>query len=128
MQKIGDVLEVEIVSSAGGAPAQVDAAARELLDEVVGLPGANASLAIDSNLPSGAKSIAANLPSIIIALGATGALLPTIVTTIRDWLTRQPPTTTIKIKDGDFELEWSGTTPPEFLEKGATELLARRKS
>jgi hypothetical protein len=126
MGMINDVLEIEIVSSAVNTPLQLDSTARALLDEVLGLPGAKAELAIDPVLPSGAKSIAANLPSVIIALGTTGALLPAIVTAIRDWLVRQPPATTIKIKDGDFELEWCGTTPPVLLEKGAAELLARR--
>lgn len=121
-----DHLKVEIVSGAANTPLCLDASARALLDEVLGLPGVKADLAIDPELPSGAKSISANLPSIMIALGTTGALLPAIVTLIREWLFRQPPATTVKIKDGDFEIEWSGTTPPAFLEKGAAELVARR--
>lgn len=126
MRKTSDLLQVEIVSGAANTPLHLDATAHALLDEVLGLPGAKADLAINPELPSGAKSIAANLPSIMIALGTTGALLPSIVTAIREWLARQPPATTIKIKEGDFEIEWSGTTPPAFLEKGAAELLARR--
>jgi hypothetical protein len=126
VRKIGDVLEVEIVSGAVNTHLDLDAAARGLLDQVMELPGAKADLAIAPDLPSGAKSIAANLPTVIIALGTTGALLPTIVSAIRDWLVRQPPATTIKIKEGDFELEWCGTTPPAVLEKGVVELLARR--
>lgn len=119
-------IKIEIMAGASVAPAHLDEAARALLDELSNIPQLSATLAAGETAPAGSKAIATSLPEIIMALGAAGALLPTIVNTVRDWLIRQPPATTIKIKDGDFELEWSGATPPAAIAESAAQLLARR--
>ncbi|WDF70959.1 effector-associated constant component EACC1 [Novosphingobium sp. KACC 22771] len=61
-------------------------------------------------LPSnaGSKGTGLLLPEILVSFGAAGAVLPTLVSAIRDWLLRQPRGTTLRIKRGDVEFELSG--------------------
>lgn len=121
-------LNIEVLAGLSAAPSHIDETARNLLEELTEIPRLSASFAEGPRPAPGAKSIQSSLPEIVIAASAAGALLPTIVTTLRDWIMRQPPATTIKVKDGDFELEWSGTTPPAALEEGVMALLARRNA
>lgn len=119
-------LGIEVMATGPAGSLRADEAARLLLRELAAVPGLSPRLAEGGPIPDGSKSIQNFLPEVIIAASATGALFPSIVAIVRDWIMRQPPATTIKIKDGDFELEWSGSTPPEALEAGVNSLIARR--
>lgn len=124
---MNEQLCIEILSGASTSPLHIDEAAQFLLDELRSIPHTSVRRVEGGPADPGTKSIANNLPEIVVACSAAGALLPTIVATIRDWLLRQRPTTTIKVKDGDFELEWSGVTPPATLANDMARLLARRQ-
>lgn len=59
-----------------------------------------------------AKALDGNIVGLIVGLGGAGAILPTALTVLRDWLVRQQPSTKLRIKLGDTEVEWDGATPP----------------
>jgi hypothetical protein len=53
----------------------------------------------------------------LISPSAASAILPTLVTVIKDWLLRQPPKTTLRLKEGNFDFQWTGTTSPSQIEE-----------
>jgi hypothetical protein len=65
-----------------------------------------------------------NWAEILISLGAAGAMLPTALGVLRDWLLRQPPTTTIRLKSGQIEFEFSSATPSPEIDSAVARLLA----
>jgi hypothetical protein len=119
-------LTIEVLTEGPSGPARAYEAAQLLLEELACIPNLSARLADSGPPPQGSKSLQNFLPEVIIAASATGALFPSIVATLRDWIVRQPPATTIKIKDGDFEFEWQGSSPPEALKDSLNNLLVRR--
>lgn len=122
----GNSFRIEIIAGTSLAPIHIDDAVRSLLDELDNVPQVAATLAAIGPSPHGSKGIVGNLPEIVIAFGAAGAVVPTLITAVREWLLRQPPATTIRIKDGDFEIEWCGTNPPAIIAESLEQLLARR--
>lgn len=76
----------------------------------------------------GTKGADGSWAEILIAMGAAGALLPTAVSVLKDWLLRQPPSTAIRIKTPDFELEVSGAFTSEQLSVALSKLLKTMES
>ena len=105
-----------------------DEAARALMEELDAIPRVSVRPAINMDVPAGAKAAGIHFAEILVALGAAGALLPTVITAIKDWLVRQPPSTTLRLKDGDLEFEWTGTTPPDLVNEFVSKLIARQKA
>jgi hypothetical protein len=81
-----------------------------LLEEVAAVRGAVATRATGGPAPEGSKSLGFEVLGLFIKAGAT--VIPSLVGTVSEWLTRQPPGTKIRLKAGESELEWEGGTPP----------------
>jgi Effector Associated Constant Component 1 len=47
---------------------------------------------------------------IALSLAASGGVLVTLISSVKEWLTRQPPATVVKLKIGDDVLEVSSTS------------------
>jgi hypothetical protein len=121
-----DDIQVHIVELAGDE----EAAEQKLLSlsrELRELSGVTVASTSAGAAPAGFKSLDLSSVALVISSLGGGALLPTVVKTIGEWLNRQPPATELKIKDGDFEFEWSGTTPPAAVERLIAQLVSRRK-
>jgi hypothetical protein len=63
---------------------------------------------------SGAKDAASlsELGQIVIALAGSGGVLVALIAAAKEWLTRQPPATSIRVKVGEAELELTGKVDP----------------
>ncbi len=81
-----------------------------LLEELSAVRGASATRAIAGPAPEGSKSLGIEALGLLVKAGI--GVLPGLVGTVSEWLTRQPPGTKIRLKAGDSELEWEGGTPP----------------
>jgi hypothetical protein len=108
VQESKDIALTLAVSSAGDAAADEEALLG-LQGEIEAIPRVMLRRPQVLGPPSGSKSV--GWGDILLAVSAAGALAPTLLIVIRDWLLRQPPSTTIKFKSGDFEFEWSGGGP-----------------
>ena len=97
----------------GAPPEAVEDANRALAEELRALPGVTSSPASQGAAPDGSKALESALMGLVVAGIGSGAVIPTLIGAIKDWLTRQRPSTTIKVKKGDLEFEWTGTTPPD---------------
>lgn len=107
-------LRITVVGSADANESAISLI--EALDEVPGIrpvPAQSAEPRKASQAQATKSVVFSDLGAIIVALSSAGALLPTIVSVARDWLLRQAPETKLRVKDGDFEFEWSGTTPSD---------------
>jgi hypothetical protein len=63
---------------------------RQLRTEIAELDVESVDLAAESSVPDGAKAVdPAMVGAIVVALSASGGVLPTVVGTVRDWLGRQ---------------------------------------
>jgi len=100
-----------------------EAAACSLIEEINAIPRASAELGMTGSAPAGSKALGIDL-AVLVALGG-GTLIPSIIGVVRDWLARQPPTTNIDLKLGDFEFKWSGSTPPEQVSDLVAKLIER---
>lgn len=122
-------MDVRIQVKAGGhSDGGDEEAARALMTELTDIPRVSTAMAAGGPAPPGSKAVGLGVAEIIIGLGAAGALIPTVVNAVRDWLLRQPPAASLKIKDGDFEFEWTGATPPSQVNELIADLIERRKS
>lgn len=119
-------ISIEVLSGDSADLASRAEAAQALLAELDQIPRLAPMLAETGPAPSGTKAVTENLPQILMALGAANAVLPTAINLVKDWLLRQPKQTTIRIKTGDTEIEWSGTTPPDILQQGLATIVARQ--
>jgi len=81
-----------------------------LIEEVSALGGVQADRAISGTAPEGSKSL--GLEALGLLVSAATSALPNLVSSIGDWLTRQPPGTKLRVKVGENEIEWEGQTPP----------------
>ena len=91
------------------------AAAESLRDELAHLPKVEVGFEQGKQVPAGSKAGGIGIYETVIAVSAAGAAIPTLINAIRDWMTRQRPLTTLKIKTADLEIEWTGSQPPEAL-------------
>ncbi|MGW3827759.1 effector-associated constant component EACC1 [Streptomyces sp. NPDC005071] len=74
--------------------------------------------------PPGARSSGAlELGALVIGLGSSGALLPTLVGLVQDWLNRRR-SGTIRIKIGDDEIELTASSD-EMRQRALEEFLRR---
>ena len=119
-------INIEVKDAAASARGS-EAAAQALMEELSAIPRLQVGLADGGSAPAGSKAAIVSIAQLVIGLTASGTLLPTVVGVVRDWLVRQPPQTTLKIKDGDFEFEWSGATPPAAVEALLADLTKRRR-
>lgn len=81
-----------------------------LIEEMAALSGVQADRATGGAAPAGSKSLAIEAMGLLVSAATTA--LPNLVTTVGEWLTRQPPGTKLRLKVGDNEIEWEGQTPP----------------
>ena len=125
MMSTNGALRIEISRSA--SPLVAESAARALMEELAAIPRIDVQMAQGPPAGKGAKSVVVGLAAILVAASGAGALLPTIVSALRDWLVRQPPGTAIKIKTSDLEVEWSGTTPPQAINDLLGQLVDRAR-
>lgn len=104
----------ELTLSLGGLAQNEDAepALRELGYDLQSLPEISVRHTHLGAAQEGAKALDGNIVGLIVGLSGAGAILPTALTVLRDWLVRQRPTTKLRIKLGDTEVEWDGATPP----------------
>ena len=116
------LLNIKLLAGNGFSVADAEEATRLLCDELNNIPRIALKMAECEPAPIGSKSVSFSVTEMIIAVGGAG-VLPSVITTIREWLLRQPPATTIKIRKGDFEVEWSGTTPPDHITQSLARLL-----
>lgn len=111
-----------IVVTSEGRDEQV---AGTLVEELTQIRGVGVRRATAGQVPAGAKSVdGGSLTELVISLSAAGAILPTLVTVIKDWLLRQPPKTILRLKEGNFDFQWTGTTPPRQIEEKLIQILA----
>jgi len=114
-------LMLQIASDEAG-DSELDAVTRRLMAELSRVDGCEVSQAAAA-VPVGAKAIdAALLGQILLTLIGSGGIAVTLISVLRDWLTRHKDFK-LKIKRGDTEIELSGGSPEEL--KG---LLAEVKS
>lgn len=114
------------VEVGGGAPeAAAHEAAQALMAELAAVRGLSVDI-VETKAAPGSKSIGLALAEIVAALGGGGALVGQLFGVVKDWLGRQPPQTKLRIKDGGFEFEWSGATPPEYVDRMVGEIAKRR--
>jgi hypothetical protein len=118
-------LSVEILSVYSGDLISRSESAQALLDECNQIPQLAPRLAESGPAPAGTKAVVETLPQVLLSMGAAGALLPAAVNLVKDWLVRQPKNTEIKLKSGDIEVVWSGTTPPEQLSQALDAMLLK---
>lgn len=123
---MADGLRLKILGGGLLGAERAEEYARQLKNEVEQIPGLKANLVELPPSSPGAKGLGAPWAEVIIALGAAGALLPTIVETVKAWLLRQPPSMSIKLKDGDFEFEMNGGTSQDQVNDLLEKLLLRR--
>src|SRR5688572_17567897 len=69
-----------------------------LTSEVSGVPSVRADPTCVGAIEPGLKSVSSSTLGII--LGGLTSSLPILCSTIGEWLTRQPPGTTLRLKDG----------------------------
>jgi hypothetical protein len=94
-------------------PGARDAAELALAEELRAVRGLVVRrLAIEPERLEGAKASGAEWMGLALAMVGGGAVLPTAIKALSDWLLRQRPTTRIRVRKGDVEVEWSGQTPP----------------
>lgn len=98
------------------SPERADETLRGLLDALREDRRLDARVDESGVAGAGSKAIGLGVGEILVAWGAANALFPALIGLVKDWLLRQPPTTKIRIKDGDQEFEWSGSTPPAAVE------------
>jgi hypothetical protein len=110
----GGNVNITVQLCGGGGSARAEEAIYNLGQELRAIPRVQVRDEGAGEAPPGSKG--GSWTEILLGVTAAGALAPTIVTVLRDWLLRQPPTTSIKIRDGDLELEWSGAGPPPDIE------------
>lgn len=125
-QSTGRVISIALVTGETMSFARAEEAARNLMEELGAIPRLPVAMADGGPAPAGSKALGVGLAEILIGMTSAGALLPSALGVVRDWLVRQPPATTLKLKDGAFEVEWSGTTPPEAINEAIAKLLDRR--
>ena len=122
-----DTLAIEVISGANSNPVELDIRARMLLREIRQVPRVSADLGKAEPSGEGAKSVATVAPAIVVALGFAGQVLPSIITKLGDWMSRQPQSTTISLKVGERTVEWSGPNPPPELLETMLASLAQMK-
>jgi hypothetical protein len=103
-------LEVRV---SGIESASQEEAVINLYEELAALPGLRIATIPETSAPAGSKGIDLGIAGLLVSLGASGALLPTVIQTIGEWLARRRHPPTIRFRDGDLELEWSGSEAPE---------------
>jgi hypothetical protein len=96
-----------------------------LAEELSLLRSVRVETAPSGPVPEGSKGLTDSILGILCT--GVGNGLPTLFGTLGSWLTRQPAQTKIRLKDGDFEFEWNGDTPPEYVTAALKRALARRK-
>ena len=101
-------LEIWFVGAAGGTEA-LDQVQLGLRDELSEIPGLRIEPIAAGPAPPGSKAIdvheaALLLPAVVPAV----KLLTSVIGVLRDWMFRQPAATTIKVKIGESEVEWTG--------------------
>lgn len=106
------VFELTIDQDGHDVDELVAGACRSISDDLAQVPGVSLELLHARVDTAGAKAIDGNIIGLIVALSGAGALLPTALSVLREWLMRQPPSTKVRIKSGDTEVEWDGATPP----------------
>jgi hypothetical protein len=123
MAKNQEIIKIQFPFNDNFSEAAADESSRLLLDELNQIPNVNVKLTNDGPVPEGSKATVAGVCELVVALIGGGALLPTVLTVAHEWLIRPNNQITIRIKKGDFEVEWSGTTPPDYIEKSFAELV-----
>lgn len=108
MTKVDVLLDV-LTTDDGGESGDLLSSLR---DELADIPGLELRDHVSATTPPGTKS-GAEIIAVVVGLGASGALLPVLVTALRDWLLRQRPATRIRIKRGDYEFELESTDIPK---------------
>lgn len=94
-----------------------------LIEEVSALGGIKADRAISGTAPEGSKSL--GIEALGLLVSAATSALPNLVTSVSEWLTRQPPGTKLRLKVGDNEIEWEGQTPPAEVMAIMTSMVGR---
>lgn len=114
-------LMIQITSNAADA-SELDTATRRLMAELSAVEGCEISQST-APAPDGAKAVGASrLGQLLLTAIGSGGIAATLVSVLRDWLTRHQDFK-LRIKRGDTEIELSGGSPEEL-----TRLLAEVKS
>ena len=114
-------LMIQITSNAADA-SDLDTATRRLMAELSAVEGCEISQS-SAVVPDGAKAVGASrLGQLLLTAIGSGGIAATLVSVLRDWLTRHQDFK-LRIKRGDTEIELSGGSPEEL-----TRLLAEVKS
>jgi hypothetical protein len=80
-----------------------------LKDELREIPGLSIKPVSGGAAPAGSKAIDLQSAALLIPLIVPAVeLLGSVINVVRDWLSRQPRTTMIKIQIGGDAVEWSG--------------------
>lgn len=99
-------------SDAGGDAEQREQAQASLREELREIPALRVEPIAVGALPEGAKAVDVFAAALLLPDMLPGVkLLTTVFDTLRAWVSRQPANTTIKVKLGDDEVEWSGGGP-----------------
>lgn len=114
-------LMIQITSNAADA-SELDTATRRLMAELSAVEGCEINQS-PAAVPDGAKAVGASrLGQLLLTAIGSGGIAATLVSVLRDWLTRHQDFK-LRIKRGDTEIELSGGSPEEL-----TRLLAEVKS
>jgi hypothetical protein len=105
-------LMIQIASDEADA-SELDAATRRLRAELQAVEGCDISQA-STVVPMGAKAgDAISLGQLVLSLVGSGGIAVTLISVLRDWLTRHKDFK-LKIKRGATEIELSGGNPAEL--------------
>lgn len=99
----------DLVIALEGAGADEDALFN-LMDEIAAVRGASAERMEGGSAPAGSKALGLETMALLVEAGA--AVIPKLVGSLGEWLTRQPQGTKLRIRRGDQEFEWEGPMPP----------------
>ncbi len=103
---MADDLALEL-SEAGADPARLEELTTRLRSELLDLDVNDVERVSAGNAPEGSKAIElAAVGALIVTMEQSGLLLAKVVSTIREWLKRDPePTRAVKITLGDQTIE-----------------------
>jgi hypothetical protein len=94
---------------------------RSLAEELRSIPEVIVQPIKELDIGTGTKAIDGNLVGLMVAMSGAGAVIPTTLTVVRDWLVRQRPAQTLRVKIDDVDIDWSGPSLPKEL----TDLIGR---
>ncbi|MFI5735809.1 hypothetical protein ACIA49_37200 [Kribbella sp. NPDC051587] len=113
-----------VLESADDDPQYVDEQLLHLIDDLREIDLDSVERAADGVAPPGTRAMdAMAVGALVVGLGSSGALLPVLVTVVRDWLLRRR-SGSIRLKIGDDEIEL--TAASDALQQRALEDFLRR--